>query len=98
MITEAKVRRKPRRPYKMVERVMLDRLSECRLRPATFDKRFIYGLLNTEHEGITARQAELLPVIFKRYRRQIADYEKIVAAGLPPPLAIQLKFDFLYAN
>lgn len=66
----AKYQPKPRRPLTKQECRWLDALKRCSFGPGTFAKRFV-NQGNIEINGITEKQAEILPKLVHTYRRQI---------------------------
>lgn len=65
-----KYQRKPRRPLTAQEYGWLEALRRCSLPVASWTKRFLRQG-DFETEGITVRQAEILPQLVYRFRRQI---------------------------
>lgn len=66
----AKYQPKPRRPLTKQECRWLDALKRCSFLPGSFVKRFLYRN-DFALDGITEKQAEILPKLVHTYRRQI---------------------------
>lgn len=86
--------KKERKPCSKIEQMIANRLANVRYTPASFDKRF--GK-NIHYEcdslaGITDKQREILLLLFKKYRRQIADYDEINIGLNPDEYAIESEF------
>jgi hypothetical protein len=61
------------------EKLMANRLSQCRFLPGSYDKRFCSALpVDAEY---TEKQIAFIHKCFTKYRRQIADYQQIVNMG-----------------
>ena len=81
-------KRKPRLPITELERLMIQGLGYVTFLPGSFDKRFYRAIENDT--WLTDPQKEYLKEIFKKYRRQIPDYDAIAMQVWPDEYKIKL--------